>query len=269
MHRISTVAIAFIAALIASPAVADPIYLTTFGHLLEIRQTDAGEELRLDGTAVHQSDGIFLDSVGIVAGMPVIVGRSATRTDCPVAPWVIFFPPDGDILLEGPVDSCVGLETLFRDDRLLFRSSASATAPGQTFSWTPTGGFEREADLVFIPGTAEGWMAANRHAIGAPSDLLGHGDTRATVDAIVGMAAKVVVPILQGPGNGEYRGDFYVGTACLPSDCSAGRALIVADIIGQEVFVAWRSDGPETLLPAETEWPAVALDALAEWRTAP
>jgi hypothetical protein len=73
---------------------------------------------------------------------------------------------------------------------------------------------------------------------------------------------------MNGPGNGRYEGDWFIGTACQRHNCSylGSGSIIALDIPGRRLFLAWKPDGKKIeVRPAVAEWLPEARRALAAW----
>jgi hypothetical protein len=267
MNRM-TVALSFGALALASPALAEPIHFTAFGHTFEIAGDAFEEELVLDGTKVHENGMIFFDAIGLVGTTPVIVGTSATGGNmCGDAPFVVSFPADGPPVFEGPIETCAFLQPVFAEGALLFRGTANALNPGEQWSWQPGMGFTEEQPIAFVPSAESGWNALLRREVTHPFDLLGYADTLTQAEVLMGNAKNDVLLALSGPGSGEFHGELYGGDACFPHNCPYSQALIVADGLTRTLYMAWRIDGGETIAPAIGNWPKAAEQQLRAWET--
>jgi len=256
--------VAIFSALIAS-ARADE--LRAFGHDLSLlKNSDMQTVLRVDGRQIHENQYVTFEEIAVVAGIPVVVGSSSPGGNaCEGSPFVISFPADKAPRLDGPIDSCRLIRYEIEADRIVFTTPASATNPGQAWEWTPAG-FEKGPSVAFSPDRTKGWDELRSREVDHPADLLSYGEVADQIFSLLGSDRDDVLPIVEGVGSAEYRGDFLVGSSCLPHSCSLIEQITVASLQDRRVFVAWKlEDKPIVVRPAVGDWPSEARRALAEW----
>lgn len=101
-------------------------------------------------------------------------------------------------------------------------------------------------------------------------DLFTYGEVAGRLDQLVGDQKKQLLQTMNGPGSGQYEGDWFIGDACERHNCpgpNMGSGSIVAvDVPGRRLFVAWKPDGKKIeVRPPVGEWPSEARRPLAAW----
>ncbi len=85
-----------------------PTSMKMFGHIVEIvKSTDDQEQLLVDKKMLLKDQYIFLDEIAIVDGTPSLIGqRSAGGNACTGSVFILSFPSNAAVKIDGPLDTC-------------------------------------------------------------------------------------------------------------------------------------------------------------------
>ncbi|MGJ5179388.1 hypothetical protein ACQR16_15960 [Bradyrhizobium oligotrophicum] len=251
-------------------AFAKPVKTELFGHSIEIKvvEPDSNEALLVDGKQLLTKPIIDLEENGRIGVTDFVIGSVSDGGNmCDGSPFVLRFPANEPVRLDGPLDSCRTVEHKIGPDRIVFTTPASPTERGERWTWTASG-FGPAQELK-SKSAAKGWDTLGRGAIYNPVDLLGYAELAKALKAAVSNARYADLRrILDGPGSVRYDGKIFIGKACQAHSCTTTSALVVMDAATKRVAVAMRDENkPLLIVPADAQWPAAAQDELANWRS--
>lgn len=262
--------LALSAGLVSPPCLAQEFETALFGHDVRIQKgADAMRTLTVDGRELVKDQHVSIDEVGLVAGVPVAIGkRDSGGNACDASYFIVSFPRGETPRVDGPLHSCLSSEYRMADDRIVVQVPPSSVVKGERWTWTPATGFSPPEPVAFTPSNKDGWNAVRSHVIDHPASLLGYADLAALVEAKVpARLRQALTTIAAGPGQVEYRGDILVASACQAHSCTDTALLIAADIATRRVFVALKdSDGGLSIDPPFAQWPSSASDRTAAFR---
>jgi hypothetical protein len=238
-----------------------------FGHEVVVAKKGFDDQLSVDGLALLKESVLAVSEVAMVAGVGIAIGSSATGGNmCSPAPFVISFPKGEPPRLDGPLDACRPVSHQVHEGDILFARRASPSYEGQRWTWTLDRGFQEAGSTRHTPDPARGWAALRSRHVDHPLGLFDYGEIASRMKALVGSDEKAFAAILGGPGSGEFRGDLFVGKACMAHNCDRTASLVVADIRSRQVFLAWKAEGqPIVVRPAVPEWNSAARQELRSW----
>lgn len=247
-------------------ASAAPFEMKLFGHDVSVAG-DAPDALTVDGKTVLSEQYITLGEMLVVADVPILVGTASPGGNaCEGSTFVLSFPPDGEPRLDGPLDTCSATTHSVEDGALAFETEAFPGTDAQHWAWDAAEGFQAEASTPFAADEAKGWDDIRKHKAGHPLDLMGYGPVAREIDTLLGSDKSDVLPIMSGPGTGEYQGGLYVGQSCTAHMCGEESLLIVASASDETVFIAWKPSGRKIVVrPAVKTWPDAAKAQLKKW----
>ena len=233
----------------AITASAQTTKLKAFGRQVEVVQprTEIGR-LSVDGRKLHENWILWLDEVALVGGVPVMIGTSGPGGNaCEATPFILSFPEGRAARFDGPVDTCGVVEYKVEAAQITFTMAASPLGDGERWTWTPADGLRNSGKVAFAPDTGKGWADLRDRGLLHPADLFANGATAARLNELVGDQRRALLSTMTGPGSGRYEGDWYIGESCQAHNCpnadTGSGAMLIVDIAGRRVFVAWRLPG--------------------------
>jgi hypothetical protein len=244
-----------------------------FGHAVEIRKsTDGQEQLLVDKKILLKDQYISLDEIATVDGTPSVIGqRSAGGNACNGSAFILSFPTNAAVKIDGPLDSCNPNETTVEEKQITVRVAPTPQTPGSQWIWSPSSGFSAEKSIAFAAKQDDGWTALRSRSIDHPSGLLDYADLTRLIDARIGKAKASFISVSSGPGSAQYRNNLLIATSCRAHSCDDTSLLVVVDIAARQVFVALK-DGAASLIiaPQSAGWPSGARFELVafqqKWR---
>jgi hypothetical protein len=254
-------------------ALASPMNMKMFGHVVEIRKsTDGREQLSVDKKVLLNDQYISLEEIATVDGIPSVIGqRSAGGNACNGSAFILSFPASAPVKIDGPLDACNPNETRIEDKQIIVEVAPTAQTPGSQWTWSPSSGFSVEKSIAFTTKRDDGWAALRSRSINHPSAMLDYADLSQLIDLRIGKAKASFVSVSSGPGSAQYWNNLLIASSCRAHSCDDTGLLVVADIPRKQVLVALK-DGASGLLiaPKEEEWPSGARGELAvflkKWR---
>lgn len=260
---------AVLTAAFSADASASPISMKMFGHAVEILKTaDDQEQLAVDKKVLLKDQYISLEEVATVDGVPSVVGqRSAGGNICDGSAFILSFPRNAPVRIDGPLDSCNSSKTIIEETRIVVTVAPTAQTAGAEWTWSPSSGFSTAISIPFSARQEDGWVALRSRSIDHPSALLGYADLSRLIEKRVGLAKASFVGLSSGPGSAEYRNNLLIAMSCRAHSCDDTSLLVVMDIAARQVFVALR-DGPAPALivPQAAGWPSGARSELSAFQ---
>lgn len=250
-----------------SVAAAANFEMKMFGHHIVVLERDFEQILSIDGREVLKDAILSIDEIHLVSGTPAIIGASSAGGNaCDSAPFVISFPSDAKPRVDGPIESCRPVKMDVLTDQVTFATTALPNMQGETWVWTPTGGFAKSGEHDFVADTSKGWSELREKTVSHPGELLSFDEVAAQINALSGNEKDTYSGIIMGVGSGAFDGDYFVGSACTRHMCQEEEALLVASIQEKQVFLAWKRSGEKIVVrPVVSIWPERAKAALREW----
>ncbi len=251
----------------AGNAVAAPDLIQAFGHTVEVRAEAFMEVLVIDGQRIHEDFAIALDAVEPVAGTLAVVARTSGGGNmCGFAPFVVLLPEGQQPVISGPAETCADFRLSIEDNRIVYMGYPTPLGPAEQWIWTPADGFVEAKPIPFTYESGLGWGNLEGAAIDHPFDLFYSAEFAAQAAELLGKSREIFLTILSGPGEGAFRGQVYVGSACFPHNCPYAQAFFLADMTNQRLFLAWNIEGREVQAPQIWNWPDGVVAILEEWR---
>lgn len=211
---------------------------------------------------------ISLEEVATVDGTPSVVGqRSQGGNACEGSVFILSFPANAAVRIDGPLEACNPGETKIEAKQITVRVAPTPRSPGSQWTWLPSSGFGAEKSIAFAARQDDGWAALRSRSIDHPSSLLNYADLTQLIDVHLGRAKASFISISSGPGSAQYRSNLLIATSCRAHSCDDTSLLVVADIAGRQIFVALK-DGAAPLLisPPSAGWPSGARFELVEFQ---
>ena len=250
-----------------------PTSMKMFGHIVEIvKSTDDQEQLLVDKKMLLKDQYIFLDEIAIVDGTPSLIGqRSAGGNACTGSVFILSFPSNAAVKIDGPLDTCNPNQARVEEKQIIVQVAPTPRAPGSQWIWSPSSGFSAEKSIAFAAKQDDGWAALRSRSIDHPSGLLGYADLTRLIDARIGSAKASFINLSSGPGSVEYRNNLLIATSCRAHSCDDTSLLVVVDIAARQVFVALKNGAaPPKIAPQSAAWPSGARSELVafeqKWR---
>lgn len=255
--------------IVVGHACASPMSLRMFGHSVEIKQASDGQErLVVDKKLLLKDQYISLKELALVDGVATLIGeRSAGGNACSGSIFILSFPINAAVRIDGPLDACSPGDTKIEEGMITVLAAPTPQAPGSLWTWTPASGFSVEKKVEFAANQGDGWTALRSRSIDHPSALLTYADLRRLVDDEIGSAKSSLVSAASGPGSVEYRDNILVARSCRAHSCDDTDLLIVMDISSKRAFVALKDGTPPPLIaPNGRDWPSSARSELLAFR---
>jgi hypothetical protein len=240
-----------------------------FGHAVEIlKTTDGQEQLTVDKKVLLKDQYISLEEIATVDGVPSVVGqRSGGGNICDGSAFILSFPKNGAVKIDGPLDSCNTSETTIEETLIVVRVAPTPQTAGSEWTWSPSSGFSTGISIPFAARPEDGWAALRSRSIDHPSSLLGYADLSRLIEKRVGSAKASFIGLSSGPGSAEYRNNLLIATSCRAHSCDDTSLLVVIDIAARQVFVALRDGAAPTLIvPQAAGWPSGARSELSAFQ---
>lgn len=163
------------------------------------------------------------------------------------------------------IDGCAGLDHQIGDDSIRFWYDATPWYQGRSWIWTPKDGFGPFETVLYQPDLAKDWTYLQKQEDVDPSDLFYYPVIARQIYALIGNERSEILYSILGPGDGEFRGDYYVGKACQAHSCG-NKSIIIADFRQKRVFIAWKSYKESVVTyPHLSNWPETYRRELADW----
>ncbi|MGR6430454.1 hypothetical protein ACU5AY_05990 [Rhizobium sp. PAMB 3174] len=238
-----------------------------FGHQITVEGENPERVLAVDGRRMLTDAIIFLDEVAVVDGVPVLIGsRSAGGNACEGTPFVMSFPKDGAVRLDGPIEECAAIVSNVEFQRILFSTGEVPGRATRQWQWTPKGGLTELAAVEFSPDSTKGWETLRERQIEHPSDVLRYGGIADHMANLLGQDLPAFEAIITGVGGGAFKGDDYVGSACTRHMCGDEEALVFLSAAERQAYIAWKPSGQKILVrPPVGQWPEKAKVELRNW----
>ncbi len=253
---------------LAAAAPADAESARYYGHDLVI-SGEAGDDQKLavDGKIVETASRITIEDARAIDGVGVVVGSlSEGGTICDATKFIISFPKDRPVRVEGPIGDCRFVEQELDGKGIHFFIKASPSQAGASWAWAPAGGLGPEEKQAFRPDPGKSWSDLRASKISHPADLFDFADIGAQLRELLGKDFDEAVRIIDGTGSGAFDNDNFVGTAMVPHMGDETGALVIADSSERKVFVAWKAENKKIVVrPDIQNWPPAARLQLKTW----
>lgn len=240
-----------------------------FGHDVAVvsRPGSGMSVLKVDGREMLSEPIITLEGVAVVKGVPVMIGYAgAGGNACEGSPFVLSLPQGGTPKVDGPPDACGAKAKVVRDG-IVVTAAAGLNEDGRTWSWDPGRGLVPGPPLKRALLAGSGWDRLRERKVDHPARLMDYADTAKQVQALAGDKVGEVKAILDGPFSGGVDGTTYKAEGCQAHNCLETGMLVLADIPGRRVYLAWRdaSSPAVHVAPAAATWTARGKAELKAW----
>jgi hypothetical protein len=240
-----------------------------FGHGVSVsRNKDFEQQLRIDDKIVIKDSIVSIEDVRVIDGVGVAIGyTSAGGNACNESYFVLSFPIEQPVRIDGPTGNCFSITYVVEPKGIRFSTEASVSRAGETWSWTPTDGMSQKTAVAFSESpSSDAWNDLRSRKISHPGEFFKYRALSAQLDSLLGVDRASVLPIVNGVGSVEYKGDVVLATSCVPHQCDETGTLIVIDLPTKKLFLAWRpSKRPTIVRPALETWTPAARAELASW----
>jgi hypothetical protein len=264
-------AAAAMTALAPAAEAAGAIELTRFfGHKVEIGDDGDGmQALKLDDKALVTDGMVFLESADVVDGVPILRGTSSCGGNaCPSSTFIIVFPKDAAPRFDAS-EEVPGFKVETGAAAIHFEDYADPVDGRQDWSWTPAGGFRKEAFIPFAVDPAKGWDAIEAHKLDDPAAIFGNGGVGASIARLFDSDADrktFTERLSHGPFSQDYLGRDYTAQACIAHDCPSGGAMLYLAGADRSAYAAWKLPGEKIVVrPPVKTWPKPARAKLKDW----
>ncbi len=249
------------------PTFAENINLNAFGHKVEIYGELGEQKLVIDGRPTLTNWSLNIESTAIVGGIGILIGTSNSGGNaCDVSPFVVSFPDASPPRIDGPLENCSEVKFTIGHDNIRFETPALAGQNGKFWICNPENGFSDAKEKHFVTIGKNGWIALRERLINHPSNLLKYDDLNHQISELLGNNKQSVLRYINGVGSGDYNGDSYIGSACVPHMCTIMEVIIYADIRRKKFYIAWKPESkPIVVRPKVKEWPHSARLELRNW----
>jgi hypothetical protein len=239
-----------------------------FGHKIEITE-QSGEERKLivDGKLLEHDYSILIDETAIVGGWGVIIfSKSGGGNACDGDKFVVSFPQGKPLHVDGPIGDCLTIDYKIHDGDIVFSTTPSPSNEGHRWTWNPVTGFARVENIAFRPQAGKTWDDLRSRDIHHPSELFNYSDIGSQLKSLLGSDYGDALPTIEGPGSGEFKGDYFIGTAIMAHMGGETGSLVIADIRARTLYVAWKAvDKKIAIRPDIAKWPERLRFYLKEW----
>jgi hypothetical protein len=240
-----------------------------FGRAVTVGPTkDFQQQLQIDDKVVIKDSIVSIEDVRVIDGVGVAIGyTSAGGNACNASYFVLAFPKDQPVRIDGPTGNCFPITYVVDQKGIKFSTDASVTQSGETWTWTPSDGMSQKISVAFSEDpSSDAWNDLRARRISHPGEFFKYRALSVQLDSLLGADRASVLPTVNGVGFVEYKGDVVLATSCLPHQCDEAGAIIAIDLPKKKLFLAWLpSRGPIVVRPALGAWTPAARVELASW----
>ncbi|MBX9454567.1 MAG: hypothetical protein KL863_00295 [Rhizobium sp.] len=257
-----------VAMLVINPAfAASPELGRFFGHSVSVDGDYPEMSLKIDGRELHRNAILAFEDVAVVAGVPVLIGKSSNGGNaCDGTPFVVSFPPSGDPRIDGPLEICSAINYKIGASEIAFSTNNVPGKGREHWVWKPDSGITKLADEEFRPTANTGWDALLERSIEHPADIFQNAEIGDDVSRLLGPRLSEFQGIIVGTGSGRFLGDDFVGSACSRHMCGEQEAMVFLDARTRTAYVAWKPfDEKIVVYPPVKGWPEKARLELKQW----
>jgi hypothetical protein len=253
----------------SSPAAAEAFHAKIFGHDVTItKSSDDQNQLAVDKKAVFTDDIMGISEIALVDGIGVAIGYSGSGgNSCAGSYFVLSFPKDQPVRVDGPTGNCFAIEYSIQDKLIRFKTDASITRAGETWEWTPSNGMSERISVPFrVDAASNVWDDLRSRRLSDPGELFKYDVLNSRLTSLLGTEAASALPIINGVGNIEFKGEVVVATSCAPHQCDETGSIIAIDLPRRALFLAWKpSNGAIVVRPPVKDWSPSARSELSAW----
>jgi hypothetical protein len=240
-----------------------------FGHDVYVGPNkDAQQQLYIDGKVAIKDSIVGIKDISSIDEVGVAIGyASAGGNACEAFYFVLAFPEDQAVRIDGPTGNCFPVKYVIGKKGIKFSTDASVTHTGETWDWTPSAGMSEKTAVAFSEDPfSNAWDDLRTRRISHPGELFKYSELGAQLDTLLGADRASVLSTINGVGGIEFKGDVVLATSCAPHQCDETGAIIAIDLPKKRLFLAWKpSKGPIIVRPLLKEWSPAARAELASW----